>query len=564
MSAFINGLRFDTLRGDLFGGITAAVVALPLALAFGVASGAGAIAGLYGAIFVGFFAALFGGTPAQVSGPTGPMTVVMTGVVMQFAHDPALAFTVVMMGGILQMMFGALGLGRYVTYVPTPVVSGFMSGIGAIIIILEIAPLLGVAGGQEGVLATLAALPRVIAATNPAAAGLGALTLALVVLWPKAWGKIVPAALVALVVGTLIARFALPGAPVIGAIPTGFPQPHLPSVDLGVLPSMIASALMLGLLGSIDSLLTSLVADTLTRVPHKSDRELLGQGLGNVIAGLFGGIPGAGATMRTVINIRAGGRTPLSGALHALVLLALVLGLAPLAEGVPHAVLAGILLKVGWDIIDWPYLRRLRQAPRDGVVTMVVVLVLTVAVDLITAVAVGIIVKSLLAARAMAPYQLDRIRVVSGEDDAGGLALGQSEQALLARAGSAIALVHLSGPFSFCSANDMIRRSLRLGGTRVVVFDLTEVPMIDTSVALALGQMIGETRESGARVVIAGMGGAGTETLAALGVLDSVTPADLVQTRRTALERALALVEEKNTPGNPDGENPNRQKTREK
>ncbi|ABC22706.1 SulP family inorganic anion transporter [Rhodospirillum rubrum] len=562
MSALINGLRFDTLRGDLFGGITAAVVALPLALAFGVASGAGAIAGLYGAIFVGFFAALFGGTPAQVSGPTGPMTVVMTGVVMQFAHDPALAFTVVMMGGLVQMIFGALGLGRYVTYVPTPVVSGFMSGIGAIIIILEIAPLLGVAGGQEGVLATLAALPRVIAATNPAAAGLGALTLALVVLWPKAWGKIVPAALVALVVGTLIARFALPGVPVIGAIPTGFPQPHLPSIDLGVLPSMIASALMLGLLGCIDSLLTSLVADTLTRVPHKSDRELLGQGLGNVIAGLFGGIPGAGATMRTVINIRAGGRTPLSGALHALVLLALVLGLAPLAEGVPHAVLAGILLKVGWDIIDWPYLRRLRQAPRDGVVTMVVVLVLTVAVDLITAVAVGIIVKSLLAARAMAPYQLDRIRVVSG--DGGGLALGQSEQALLARAGSAIALVHLSGPFSFCSANDMIRRSLRLGGTQVVVFDLTEVPMIDTSVALALGQMIGEVGESGARVVIAGMGGPGIETLATLGVLDRFTPADLVETRRTALERALSLVEEKNTPGNPDGENPNCQKTREK
>ena len=362
----IHGLHFDNIRGDIYGGLTAAVVALPLALAFGVASGAGPIAGLYGAIFVGLFAALFSGTPAQVSGPTGPMTVVMAGVFTQFGHEPAMAFTVVMLAGLLQILFGVLKLGRYINLMPFPVISGFMSGIGVIIIILQLAPLVGHTAPVGGILIALVHVPQAYSSPAIEATAIGLLALFIVFAWPARLGRIVPPPLVALVIGTLAAMFALPGAPVLGEIPTGLPQPILPLFDLASVPLMLRAALILAVLGTIDSLLTSLVADNVTQSHHKSNRELIGQGIGNAIAGVFGAIPGAGATMRTVVSVRAGGRTPISGALHALVLLAIVLGLGGFAERIPHAVLAGILIKVGLDIIDWGYLQRVRRAPGAG------------------------------------------------------------------------------------------------------------------------------------------------------------------------------------------------------
>ena len=298
----VHGLRFDNIKGDVYGGLTAAVVALPLALAFGVASGAGPVAGLYGAIFVGFFAAVFGGTPAQVSGPTGPMTVVMAAVITQYAHEPAMAFTVVMLAGLFQIVFGLLRLGRYIAFVPMPVISGFMSGIGCIIIILQLAPLLGHPTPPGGTLAVLGALPALVVQPGLAALAVGAVALAIVFLQPSRLNQVVPAPLVALVAGTLLVFFLPPGTPVLGEIPTGLPTPTLPVFELEAVPGMVQGALVLALLGSIDSLLTSLIADSVTQSHHESDRELIGQGIGNTIAGLFGAIPGAGATMRTVID----------------------------------------------------------------------------------------------------------------------------------------------------------------------------------------------------------------------------------------------------------------------
>ncbi len=323
----IYGLHFNNLRGDFFGGVVAAVVALPLALAFGVASGAGAIAGLYGAIFVGLFASLFGGTPAQCSGPTGPMTVVMAGILVQFSDSPAMAFTVVIMGGILQILFGLLGFGHYIALVPYPVISGFMSGIGCIILILQIGPLVGFEAKPEGIVANLAAIPEFV--MNPAlqATLLGIVTIAIMYLTPARFSQIIPPQLLALCLGTLGAFFFFPQAPVIGDVPEGFPAFIFPSIEAGALIMMAEGAVVLALLGSIDSLLTSLVCDNMTRTQHDSNRELMGQGIGNMAAGLFGGLPGAGATMRSVANIRSGGRTPLSGVLMALVLLATLLGL---------------------------------------------------------------------------------------------------------------------------------------------------------------------------------------------------------------------------------------------
>jgi len=536
----VHGLRFDNLRGDVYGGLTAAVVALPLALAFGVASGAGPIAGLYGAIFVGFFAALFGGTPAQVSGPTGPMTVVMAGIMTQFAQDPAMAFTVVMLAGLFQIAFGVMKVGRYVALVPFPVVSGFMTGIGCIIIILQIPPLIGQATPPGGPLAILAALPALVQTPELDALIVGALALAIVYLVPARIDRMLPRPLIALVAGSLLVLLLLPSAPILGEIPSGFPEWHWPTMTLETVPTIVRRALVLALLGSIDSLLTSLIADNVTQTYHDSDRELIGQGIGNTVAGLFGAIPGAGATMRTVVNVRTGGRTPISGALHALVLLAVVLGLGPLAEHIPYAVLAGILIKVGIDIIDWPYLRRIRTAPRAGVFFMLVVLLLTVFVDLVTAVGVGIVLASLLFVKRMSDLQLANIR--TSAEPSGAALLNPEESAVLAEGGGRVVLYHLSGPFSFGAAKGMARRLAAADEYDVLILDLTDVSFLDSSASLALEEAITTAQARGKAVYLVGLRHEVAKTLNKLGVLKLLPEDHHHVSRLNALRQAAALV----------------------
>ncbi|MAH56464.1 MAG: sodium-independent anion transporter, partial [Aestuariibacter sp.] len=381
------------VRGDLTGGLTAGIVALPLALALGVASGVGPMAGLYGAIAVGFFAALFGGTPSQISGPTGPMVVVLAGLFASLSGDVELIFTAVILAGIFQIVFGFLGVGNYIRLVPYPVISGFMTGIGAIIIILQIGRLLG-HEPPGGTLGALGYLPTALADINFSTLILGVGTLVIAYKWPASLGKYIPGALAALIIGTLVSLFAFE-VPVLGNIPTGLPSLHLPVYNQEKLLLVLEAAFILAVLGAIDSLLTSLVADNMTRTRHDSSQELIGQGIGNTVSGLIGGIAGAGATMRTVVNIRSGGKERLSGMIHALVLLAIVLGLSPLASVIPHAVLAGILVKVGLDIVDWSYIKRAHTGPRWDFALMLLVLGLTVFVDLITAVGVGVVLAAL-------------------------------------------------------------------------------------------------------------------------------------------------------------------------
>jgi sulfate permease, SulP family len=534
----INKLGFSNFRGDLFGGLTAAVIALPLALAFGVASGAGPIAGLYGAICVGMFAALFGGTPSQISGPTGPMTIVSATVFTQFASEPAMAFTVVMLAGAFQILFGRLHLGRYINLMPLPVISGFMTGIGCILVILQLEPLTGHAS-VPNVINALTVLPDDLRNPNWSALAVGALAFVLCTATPKSIARGMPPPLLALVACSLVAAL-LDGVPRLGAVPSGLPTLQVPRFDLEELGRMLVGGAVLAALGSIDSLLTSLVADNVSRTFHDSDRELTGQGIGNLVAGLCGGLPGAGATVRTLANLKGGGRTPLSGVIHALVLLVVVLGLGPAISYVPNAALAGILLKVGIDVIDWNFLLRIHRTPRADQVLMLLVLVLTVFVDVITAVAAGFVLASLVFVKEMADMQISAIHTIVDDPENSPLTAGEADA--FRRCERRAAILYLSGAMSFGAANQMMKRILAVRQVDVLIIDLSEVPQIDGSMALTLEQIIERAHESGQQVYVVGMQLSVARVLSRLGALDSLRDSTRFANRMDAIEAAAAQI----------------------
>ncbi len=491
-------LDFSNIRGDITGGITAGIVALPLALALGVASGLGPIAGLYGAIAVGFFAALFGGTPSQISGPTGPMVVVLAGLFASLSGDPALIFTAVVVAGLMQILFGVLGVGQYIRLVPYPVISGFMTGIGAIIIILQLGRLLG-HEPPGGTIGALSYLPTALTDINFATLALGVGTLVIAYKWPPVLGKYLPGALAALIIGTLVSLF-VSNIPALGAIPTGLPSLHLPVYSQEHLLLILEAAFILAVLGSIDSLLTSLVADNMTRTRHNSNKELIGQGIGNTFAGLIGGIAGAGATMRTVVNIRSGGVSNISGMTHALVLLAIVLGLSPLAAHIPHAVLAGILVKVGLDIIDWSYLKRAHTGPRWDFALMLLVLGLTVFVDLITAVGVGVVLAALAYVRQIAQLQIEELKKIPDTLN------DPAENELLRKGKGKISIFSFGGPLSFGAAADLghhVREKVK-PGSQVLILDFSRVPLVDVSASMAVETVTKDAIAAGRQLIICG------------------------------------------------------------
>ena len=530
-----------TLSGDIFGGVTAAVVALPVALAFGVASGLGPIAGIYSAIAVGFFAAVFGGTPSQISGPTGPMTIAMAVIVTQHASSLPEAFTIVMLAGLLQIALGVLRIGSFVAYTPYSVISGFMSGIGIIIITIQVLPFIGACAVSGGPLNSIRAWPDAVARLNLDALVVGVVALAVNVFWPHRLRKYLPAPLAALVAGTLLALIWFSTAPFIGAVPTGLPQLQWPELAPGVLIGFLQPAFILALLGSIDSLLTSLVADALTRTAHNPNRELVGQGIGNVAAGLIGGLPGAGATMGTVVNIRAGGRTPVSGVLRSAVLLALVLGIGGITEPIPHAVLAGILMKVGWDIIDWRFLTRIRHIRRDYLLIMLLTLILTVFVDLITAVALGLIAAGVARAKESERLELDSVVSVPLLDQAFLPDQAAEVEAVEADSYQArVGLVALRGRFSVASANELARViGADIQEHEVVIFDFSKTIHMDDSAALVMEQLIGSAAEENTECVVMSLSDAVAKTLNSIGVFEHVPQDRFVG----SLNEARALVQ---------------------
>jgi SulP family sulfate permease len=530
----------SVLRGDVLGGITAAAVALPLALAFGIASGLGALAGVYGAILVGFFASVFGGTASQISGPTGPMTVVVASVVGYFSGNLTLICTVIILAGLIQIAFGLAGFGRYIKLVPQPVVSGFMSGIGVIVIILQLAALLGYDSPDGSNLAKLIATWSMVQHPNPQALALGAFSFFIVSFMPRRFNRIVPASLLAVILGTVVGVWLFPGAPVIGTLPSGLPELHLPGLQVADVPQLLRFALMLAFLGSIDTLLTSLAADSLTHTHHDSNRELIGQGIGNLAAGFVGATPGAGATMRTFVNIRSGGTTRLSGAAHSITLLLVILVFAPVVSHVPLAVLGGILLRVGIEIIDWRNLRRVMTSPRPGVVIMLTTLLITVFVDLITAVAVGIVMASVLLVAKMADTQMASVKFHfgAGQD----LDLDEEEQEILAAMGDRIYLFQMEGPLSFATARDITRTMQQTPSNEVLLIDLSKVPFVDSSAAATLEEATINLLRNGDDIVIFGASEKVMQTLRKADVIKLIGSEHVVDSRVTAMRLARHLL----------------------
>lgn len=537
------------LKGDLIGGLTTAIVSLPMALAFGVASGAGAEAGLYGAILVGFWAAIFGGTRTLISEPTGPMTLMITTVMASIAarhpeHALAMGFTVVVVAGCFQIAFGLFKLGRFITLMPYSVISGFMSGIGVLLLILQIPPLLGhpvPPGGAPGV---LAAMPGLLENLKRPEFLLGAAALAVLLLQPASWRKIIPAPLTALVLGTLCAWLFFEDGTLrtIGKIPMGLPAFRFPVFTPDMVGAILVDGFLLALLGCIDTVLTAMIADSLTRTRHQTDRELIGQGIANAFSGLFGGLPGAGATMGTVINIQSGAGSPRSGMIRALILLLVVLAAAPLLENVPLAVLAAITFTVGLNILDWSYLRRVHRVSTTATLIMYGVMLVTVLVDIMVAVGIGMFIAHVLTIDQLSRLQSNRVKTVDpASTDT--IPMTPSERELFERGGGQIVIFHLSGPMIFGVAKAIALEQAAIRDARVLIVDLSDVPMLSTTVGLAIENVVRDAQAEGCTVIVAGAKERIHQRMEGLGLIGPGATAFSEPTRAEALARALRMLE---------------------
>ncbi|ARV28244.1 sulfate permease family protein [Vibrio anguillarum] len=536
------------LKGDVFGGVTTAIISLPLALAFGVASGAGAEAGLWGAILVGLFAALFGGSSTLISEPTGPMTVIMTAILTNMVSrypetGLAVSFTVVMMAGAFQIVLGTLKLGKYITLMPYSVISGFMSGIGVILIILQLSPLLGQAAPAGGVMGTLTALPEIISQMKFSELFLGLLTLGILFFLPAQYRKQVPVQLVALVGVTLVSVLLFDSEEIrrIGVIPAGLPSFVIPTFNAEMFTTMVIDALVLGTLGCIDTLLTAVIGDSLTRKEHDSDKELRGQGLANMIAGLLGALPGAGATMGTVTNIQVGARSPLSGVVRALVLALVVLVAGGLTEPIPMAVLAGIAVYVGFNILDWSFIQRAHKVSVQGMAIMYGVMLLTVFVDLIVAVGLGVFISNILIIERLSREQARQVKAISDADE-NDVPLTDSERALLDQANGKVLFFYLSGPMIFSVSKAIARQHNHISDYEAMILDLTDVPMIDVTVGLALENAINDALDAHCAVYLLCPNVHTKQQLEKFHILDLVPTEQTFSFRYEALNAAVKQV----------------------
>lgn len=484
-----------TIKGDIFGALTSTIVALPFALAFGVTSGAGASAGIYCAIITGLFASLFGGTNQQISGPNTGLTVAMVAILTSFvAQSPengvAAAFTVVSLAGLFQMLFGFFKLGKYFILVSYPVISGFTSGIGILIILSQIKPLFGGAFSELSLsMSTLTSPPTL----------LGFSCLFVLFLWPQKYARIVPASIITVIGATLFFVFSGVSLPVVSAISSELPSFSMPVWESSLASEMIKSALLIATLSTLDSLMTSLTVDSISNDLHDSDQELVGQGIGNIIAGFFGALPGGGATMRTVTNLRAGGTTPLSGILHALFILAIVLWAGEYTAYIPVAVLAAILTHVGISIIDWNFLKRIHQIPLFSVGLMLSTMIMSVAFDLVTAVLIGVFIANLVTIRRLSEIQLDNINLCTAKN---AQHLSEPEKQLIASMDDDILLLNISGPIGFGVARGLKQSVSKTDQNKTLLIDLTDAHFVGITSTIAIEEIIVGYQNQGREILL--------------------------------------------------------------
>lgn len=527
----------SNIRGDFVGGLTAAIVALPIALAFGVATGLGAQAGLYGAIIAGFLAALFGGTPGQITGPTGPMSVVAAGLVAEHTGRPELVFAAVIFSGILQIVLGKFKAGELIQYFPYPVVSGFMTGIGVIIFVVEINPFFGLKARGD-VLAAVGDIPAIFGNYNVNAILVGVITLATIYGIPVI-NKIIkinlPASLIALVAGTAVSMSMGLEVEKIGNIPQGLPMPQIPAISLADMHVVLHGAVALAILGAIDSLLTSVVMDKITRSRHDSEQELIGQGIGNIVAGFCGGLPSAGATMRSVVNINAGGRTKVSGILHALFLLAVLFGLGTYASQVPQACLAAILFAVGISIVDKRAIKTIKSTPKPDVIVMVVVLLFTVFVDLIFAVGVGVALACVLFAKSLSDQTASDHGMLDTIDH-----MQEEIEHLPAQFRDGVYVYSFHGALFFGEVKNFNDAIEQLPMIRHLILRFYNVPFIDQTGALALEEAVENCKAKGSRVIFVGVEKHIMRILEGVRTIEVIGEENFVET----FDQALDIVKE--------------------
>ncbi len=513
---------FANIKGDFLGGITAGIVALPLALAFGEQTELGAVAGLYGAIALGIIAALFGGTKTQISGPTAPMTVVAAVLIMEAIKElgglqqamPVIVASFVLTG-IIQAVLGLLKLGKYIKYIPYPVVSGFMSGIGVIIIVTQIFPFFGAESPAGGALGTISNIHRIPELVNLYSVAIAIITVVLIYSLPFITKK-VPATLVALLLVSVAAYYFIPDGLFLkinskGELPTGLPNINFDFLKALINPKVLLRifeyAFTLAALGSIDSLLTSVVADNVTKTKHNSNRELIGQGMGNMVAGIIGGLPGAGATMRTIININSGGRGRLSGVVAGLLLAAILLGLGQLVGQIPNAVLAGILVTVGIGIIDYKGFKHIRSIPRSDAVIMLIVLLLTVFVDLLVAVGAGVVLAAFVFMKKTADMvegssSLKPLKHFKEEGS------WKDEKGLTEKFGDKVFIKHIDGPLFFgMIAGFKMQMDQIPEDVSVVIIRMDEVSYVDQSGLYAMEEVITGLLNRNVKVLFWGLNG---------------------------------------------------------
>jgi len=586
---------FTNIKGDILGGLTAGIVALPLALAFGVSSGLGPSAGLYGAIFLSFFAALFGGTATQISGPTAPMTAVSMVVIATIigvhngSVEKALPYilAVFLLSGLFQIGLGFLGLGKYIKYIPYPVVSGFMTAIGVIILITQILPLIGydakkdtelvesyrpmaeqsllekilsdetkdgvliiedfeqaidrankidrseiieeaqnlAKNNSSGVIGTIKAIPRAVGFINWIEVILALATIFIIYGFKKITTA-VPSTLVALIVVSGVAiGFGIDYIS-IQQIPNGFPKIQWTLFTdfnlLEILP-YIFTALTLSLLGAIDSLLTSVVADNLTKTRHLPNKELIGQGIGNSIGAIFGGLPGAGATIRTVVNIQSGGKTRLSGMIAGIVLLLILLVLSPLASKIPAAVLAGILVTVGIGVMDYKGLNVLSKVPRTEIIIMAVVLLLSVFWNLVYAVGIGLLLACLFFMKKMGDLAKNNSKVglISNEKE--------FEKNISEKSKENVFVKHINGPLFFGFTSEFVSIANTIPKTAsVIIIDMEKVPYIDQSGLFALEDVILDLDKKDIKIIMAGIQSQPMQLMKTIGILGELIPKERI------------------------------------